>query len=50
MELSGCYRVKLKVNSKAFAILLLIAIISNIINADLVRIGIANALDIIANF
>ena len=44
MELKGCYRIK--VNFKAFAIPILIAIISNIIKADAVRIGIGNTLEL----
>ena len=44
MELNGCYRTK--VNSKAFAIPTLIAIISNIIKVDAVRIVIANIIEL----
>ena len=42
IELNGCHRTK--VNSKAFAIPILTANISNIIKAGAVRIGIANVL------
>ena len=44
MELNG-YR-RIKVNSKAFAIPIVTAFISNIIKADAVRIGIANGLEL----
>ena len=44
MELNGYYRTK--INSKAFAIPTLIAIISNIIKADAVRIVIANIIEL----
>ena len=45
MKLNGCYGM-IKLNSKAFSIPILITIISNIIKADAVRIGIANALEL----
>ena len=44
MELNDCYRTK--VNSKAFAIPTLIAIVSDIIKADAVRIVVANILEL----
>ena len=44
MELNSGYR--LKVNSEAFAIPILIAVISSIIKVDAVIIGIANALEL----
>ena len=44
MELNGCY--KMRVKSKAFTINILTAIISNILKADAVRMGIANALEL----
>ena len=43
MEVNSCYRTK--VNPKAFAIPILTAIVSIIIKANAVRIGIANALE-----
>ena len=44
MELSYWYKTKL--NSKAFAIAILTAIVSIIIKANAVRVGIANALEL----
>ena len=40
------WRWRTKINSKAFSILILTAIISNIIKVDAVRIGIANTLEL----
>ena len=44
MELNSYWRKK--VNSKAFAIPIVTAIVSNIVKADAVRIGIANGLEL----